>query len=218
MNNIMSLLDISKEYLSNVFSPKDKNTIIDPLTCIIKLGLLTFKPLGTKISIQKNSISFHEPGLLQGTIRWTQGDAREDLHNLCYPIIKATEWYDIKEQDIKNIFTFGKNGLETLSNSYEKNSTISHSLKHYINIINSKLIPETKHNIEVCDNNKIYNELRKLWNKREINIINNLFLEIAENKTDINKKNCLMESINMILSIKEKNIHNLLVQSATVLI
>ena len=65
---------------------KEKNVIIDPLTCIVKLAVLSFKAPGTKISISKNSILFHEPNFFQGTWRFFQGDKREDLHNLYKPI------------------------------------------------------------------------------------------------------------------------------------
>jgi len=195
---------------------QNKNIILDPLTCIIKLGLLTFKPKGTKISINNNSISFHEPNILQGPIRWSQGDAREDLHNLFYPIVKATQWYDIRSETIKNIFTFSKNGLEILSHSYNKNSTISHSIKHYINIIEktqsgNEIIPED-------ETNSIYQELKNLWTNREIDIINSLFLEIADNKKDINKMNNLINAINLILNTKESNLRKIIIESSTILI
>ena len=49
---------------------------------------------GTKISIYKNSIQFHEPSVIQGFIRLWSGDCREDLHNLYNPIIKVLEYSD----------------------------------------------------------------------------------------------------------------------------
>jgi len=196
---------------------QNKNVILDPLTCIIKLGLLTFKPIGTKISINNNSISFHEPNLLQGPIRWSQGDGREDLHNLFYPIVKSTQWYDINNETVKNIFTFSKNGLEILASSYTKNSTISHSIKHYINIIEKTQI-ESNDVLNDDTNNIIYQELKKLWSDREINIINSLLLEIADNKKDINKMNNLIDAINLILNTKESYLRKIILESSTILI
>ena len=61
------------------------NSIIDPLTCVVRLSLLKYKPDGTKISVKENQISYNEPTLLQGPIRWTFGDCRDDLHNLFNP-------------------------------------------------------------------------------------------------------------------------------------
>ena len=85
-------------YLSKQI-PDDKpnihqlNYIIEPLCCVIKLAILSFYPIGTKISIQHNTIEFVKPNALQGTIRWSYGDRREDLHHLHNPLVKAAEWY-----------------------------------------------------------------------------------------------------------------------------
>ena len=59
--------------LTNLFFNKEiKKSLLDPLTCIIRCAILAFKPFGTKISILNNRITYHEPNLLQGTIRWSQ--------------------------------------------------------------------------------------------------------------------------------------------------
>ena len=76
---------------------KKRDSILDPLTCLVRLSILDFKPLGTKISLNNNKIKYNEPNVLQGAIRWTNGDAREDLHNLFNPLKKAVLlWYDTK--------------------------------------------------------------------------------------------------------------------------
>ena len=217
MSGIYQWFTFSRDYVTNIINPKEKNTILEPLTCIIKLAILSFKPKGTKISINNNRISFHEPGLLQGTIRWSQGDGREDLHNLCYPIIKATQWYELTDSNIRNIFVFGKKGIESLSKSYTKNSTTTHSLNHYITIINNSLknniTPETAET-----DNKIYQELKNLWNEREICIINNLLVELSQNNKDPEKKAVLINTIDTFLQSKENLVNKILVESATVLI
>ena len=99
----------------------DKNFIIDPLTCMIRLAMLSFKESGTKISIFDNKISFNEPHLLQGPIRWSQGDNRDDLHNLYRPIIKALEWYDYSDTEINNIFKLASSGIDKLKDAYVDN-------------------------------------------------------------------------------------------------
>ena len=69
-----------------MFSSK-KQSILEPICCILRLGLLKHKETGTKISIVNNSISYQSPGMLQGLIRQMGGDTREDIHNLyifCY--------------------------------------------------------------------------------------------------------------------------------------
>ena len=73
-----------------------KNKIIqplDPLVCIVKLALLVIKPDLTKLSIHNNRISLQEPGTSQGMLRWIQGDTKNDIHSLYYPIRRAYELY-----------------------------------------------------------------------------------------------------------------------------
>ena len=218
MTSFYDIFTYSSNYINQIISNKEKNTILDPLTCIIKLGILNFKPKGTKISINNNRITYHEPSLLQGTIRWSQGDAREDLHNLCYPIEKATKWYDLSNPTLKNIFVFGKNGIINLSESYSKNSTTSHSLNHYINIINKSINNPDKTNINDTNENKIYKELKSLWNEREISIVNNLLIELSQNNRDIEKKNTLIQTLDTFLYVKENAVYKLLTDTSTILI
>ena len=159
----------------------DKNIIIDPLSCLIKLSILKFCPIGTKISIGDNMITILDPGLLQGTYRFVKGDAREDLHNLYVPLIKSIEWYWHEENNnnINNLFDFAINGLETLRASYPHNSTITHTLDLYIHHLTSKQV-KTLQNKDINTNetsNEIHEYLKQLWNQREIHIIIELLLE-----------------------------------------
>ena len=48
---------------------KEKNIIIDPLSCFIKIGLLNFYQEGTKISITNNQIKFDEPNYFQDCLQ-----------------------------------------------------------------------------------------------------------------------------------------------------
>ena len=127
------------EILSNLFNEKDKNSIIEPLICLTRLAILDFKPVGTKISIFNNKISYNEPNILQGAVRWSNGDARDDLHNVFLPLTKAPIWYDVNKTDIQNIFKFAIRGLEKLKRSYSRNSTINHSIQYYITCLRNSI-------------------------------------------------------------------------------
>ena len=74
-----------------MFSTAKKQSILEPICCILRLGLLQYKDPGTKISIINNSISFQSPGVLQGIMRQMSGDTREDIHNLYNPFSKIFE-------------------------------------------------------------------------------------------------------------------------------
>lgn len=135
------------EILTNLFNEKDRNSIIEPLICLTRLAILDFKPVGTKISIFNNKISYNEPNILQGAVRWSNGDARDDLHNVFLPLTKAPIWYDVNKPDIQNIFKFAIRGLEKLKRSYSRNSTINHSIQYYITCLrDSIVISEQNHN------------------------------------------------------------------------
>ena len=123
-----------------LFNKKDKNIIIDPLSCIIKLGLLSYQGEGTKISIIDNQINFNEPNIGQGLIRYIYGDGREDLHNLFKPIQKSVEWYKLKEYaDIDFLFQRAIAGMNILKKSYGKYETIQHTIDYYISILNGTI-------------------------------------------------------------------------------
>ena len=123
-----------------LFHKKDKNIIIDPFSCIIKLGLLSYQEEGTKISIIDNQINFNEPNAGQGIIRYLYGDGREDLHNLFRPIQKSVEWYKLsKYKDIDFLFTRAIAGMNTLKKSYGKFETIQHTIDYYISILDGSI-------------------------------------------------------------------------------
>ena len=164
--------------IKNYFFKKDiKKAVLEPFTCIIRCATLNYLPLGTKISIINNKIHFIEPNIFQGTIRWTQGDKREDLHNIYNPIIKATQWYSKDNKDILNIFKLAKTGLEKLKKSYSECSIISHSLELYINIIDSYINDDQEY-------------IKKLFNKKyNNNTIQNIHSTNNKNITSQHNEN-----------------------------
>ena len=50
--------------------------ILEPLSCMIRLAILSFKENGTKISICGNRITYQTYNFIQGAMRWTNGDKR----------------------------------------------------------------------------------------------------------------------------------------------
>ena len=169
-----------------------KNLILEPLSCILKLILLQYKEIGTKISISNNSILFNNPNYVQGICRFIDGDCREDLHNLYHPLLKATQWYPLK--DYKLLYLESKKGLELLKNVYNDNTTIHHTISHYIDIVsgtNTQKIPDT---------NPIIDTLKDIWQPEEIIAIHELLKLIQLDKN----KDIYLKSIEDIVSAKEK--------------
>ena len=127
--------------------PDESRQILDPLTTMIKLAILGYKPIGTKLAIDNNKIYFQEPTFSQGLLRWVYGNKRYELHQLLHPIGKAVKRYDIKDNSILIIFQLAVKGLNQLKLSYKNNSSlVIHSLELYISIINSVLIIDNDDN------------------------------------------------------------------------
>jgi hypothetical protein len=209
-----------REFLISFFEQK-KDSILDPLTCLVRLSILEFKPVGTKISLNNNKIKYNEPNVLQGAMRWTNGDTREDLHNLFNPLKKAVLWYDTTDGEIKNIFSYSIKGLEKLQSSYNNNSVISHSIQLYIDYLKKNLIrnPKQIFNDEE-EENTISKQLKELWNEREITILNNIILELEDNRKKntenlIDEQDALIKTLETILVRKEEKVSNILFENTT---
>ena len=126
--------------LKSVFQKKkERNVIIDPFSCLVKLSLIRYLEEGTKVSIYQNRLNFNAPSYMQGIIRFMYGDNREDLHNILLPIQKCVEWFwNEKNPDITYMFNNAVLGLKFLKNSYSTYATIQHTLDYYILILMQK--------------------------------------------------------------------------------
>lgn len=202
----------TKSIINSVMKPDSRKQILDPLSCIIRLGLLTFKEKGTKISIAHNKIYFQPPNILQGPVRWTYGDNREDLHNLCNPIEKAILWYNpIENKCIENIFKLAIKGLTKLKQSYViKNikigdsNLVCHSISHYITIIQNRL--NNAETITISSDNQDNNYFKTLWKDNEIQIVNNLFNLAMEKKKNGEEYTYAINAVEAILLEKDENV------------
>jgi hypothetical protein len=226
-----SIKDKVYKFFSSLFSTDSKpDSIIEPLTCLIRLSILEYKPVGTKISVNNNKIQYNDPTILQGAIRWSNGDAREDLHNIFNPIRKAVEWFDKDQEEIAYLFNCSIKGLYRLKKSYHHNSVISHSIQYYIDYINNNINKINKedhqHHDKKMNNetNTLYLKLKEFWTPREILIINNLFLELENNRQKNeedsnfnNQQNTLIKAIETLLSNKEEAVSKLLFETTTYL-
>ena len=121
-------------------SINQKNFLLDPLSVIIKLAILACKPVGTKVCIQNNTMSFQDPGIFQGLCRTIYSLNKTDLHFMYNPIQLACQHFlsasAVKTRPrMRNLFAYAQKGLERLMDTYRNNSTIRHSLNYYHAII-----------------------------------------------------------------------------------
>lgn len=127
-----------------IFSPPPSEKILDPMSTILRLAILSYYPTNTKLSIHDNALFLQKPNYYQAPLRWGYSDDREDLHNLHNPISKALDWYDLELPYVAHIFKLAKNGLESLKNCYKgtnESNLVCHSLNYYSKMIDLKFRP-----------------------------------------------------------------------------
>lgn len=215
-------MEILKYLTTNAFnkinnlikSPSERGQILEPLCCLYRLSLLPFYSDGVKVSIYENKIFINDIGYIQGVSRWSNGDARNDLHNLFNPINRLYKYdysslYPNKEDYIK-LLNYSISGLEKLRNTYVDSNIIVHSLNLYINIINDvkdgknqqleKQINKKKEEYNNENNknennlensvieNHLYESFTKLWVPVNIIVLNNLLRELNNIHNKINNE------------------------------
>ena len=192
--------------------PGEQRQILDPLTTMIKLAILGYKPQGTKLAIDNNKIYFQEPSFTQGILRWAYGNKRYELHHLLNPIVKAVKRCDLTNPSIRSIFTLSITGLERLKSSYNNNSSVViHSLDLYTNIINNVLVNDKDENRiktnslihTFQDDDEIQNNISifsNLWLDEEINLVAKMLHQIQTTQKDAKT---YLDAINTILLMKE---------------
>lgn len=213
MEIVKNIYDAINIYKNNF--PLEERQVLDPLTTMIKLALLGYKPDGTKIAIDGNRIYFQEPSLLQGFWRWAYGNKRYELHHLLNPIIKAVKRYDINNPSIKLIFQCAVVGLDKLKSSYNNSSSVvNHSLDLYMSIINNVLVPDNTrtnsifHSVqEEEENSRQISIFQNLWVEDEISLVANMLIQIQNAKKD---GKTYLDAVNTILVMKEDGANELI--------
>jgi hypothetical protein len=147
----------------------DKNQILEPLSTVLKLALISHESEGIKIAVFNNSIHIQKPNLLQGTIRSVYGNNREEIHYLLKPIIRCVEMYNIDDINVKYIYDLAIEGLKKLKRSYgNQSSNVCYTIDLYITILKGKKIDEDK----IIDNDA--NLFKDIWNDDDIKLVSNL--------------------------------------------
>ena len=186
--------------------PDDDNTnlhlyILEPLSVIIKLAIISNKPIGTKLRMYNNIIYFQEPGPFQALCRYFLKSNKTDIQYLYNPIEIACKQYLLDtvietetETKIKtetkrktklnhtftNLFKCAQNGLLKLIETYKNCSVMRICLNYYVSLISNYL--EEKNNETLFrkdDMTKFYtteiiHKLSQIWTSDKISIVLNL--------------------------------------------
>ena len=151
----------------------DKKFILDPLTCLCKLALLSFMPGGTRLSVSNHVLHIQKYTRYQWVERTVNRDCRSDIANLDRPIHKCIEWFIVRSDNSSEmnqqthdnlilIANFAVNGLAKMRDqTYETDNSIRIILQYFINNLTNALggtynaIDAVPHNVNNILCNKI---------------------------------------------------------------
>jgi hypothetical protein len=196
-----------------------KSYMLDPLSVIIKLAILSNKPVGTKILIQDNVIYFQEPGLFQALCRYVLKTNKTDLQYMYNPIQIACTYFLSKEfikgtPRIKSLFQCAQHGIEKLKETYKNCSMICLCLNYYYTIITNHLdeiYSETifrRDNLSMLYIKEISDALNKQWSTEKTTIILDIISFLINDKMATNNVKSL-ENIMDHIDLETKQIIHL---------
>jgi len=201
--------------MNSVINIPDDNTninikalILDPLSVIIKLAILSNKPVGTKLLIHNNIIYFQEPGPFQSISRMIYKSNKTDLQYIYNPINIAclhflSKSFTDKTPRIKNLFLCAQNGLKKLIETYKSCSIITITLNYYYSLLTNHIGETYNDSMFVKDNLTCYYTLsindsfNKQWTDEKIKIVLDIitFLCKNENPNNVRSLETIMEDI-----------------------
>jgi len=211
MSNLnMSILKYAFNLINYKFN-KDvfpKKQILEPLSCILNLAILSFKEPGTKIAVSNNRLYIQSPNLFQGPLRLVYGNNREEIHHLLKPLMLATELYPPETgPELKYMYGLAVQGLKHLKQSYNNgSSTVCHTIDLYISVLERKVMEQSVHvdSYDVCKlenlNESQHKIFQDLWDNNDICLVCSLFKSATKSK-DISLS--YLTSIENIIKAKE---------------
>ena len=194
-----------------------KLCILDPLSVIIKLAILSNKPVGTKLLIQNNVIYFQEPGIFQSVCRTFFNSNKTDLQYIYNPIQLACQTFLKKEVTqktprITNLFMCAQNGIKRLIETYKNCSIITLCLNYYYAIITNHLEQQSNDKLFHKDSmTSLYtkettDKLNEQWTEEKIKVILDLITFLTRDIMAMNN----VKSLENIMENIDKNTHQLL--------
>jgi hypothetical protein len=180
--------------------------ILDPLSTIIKLCILSKKNIGCKISVYNNTIIIQEAGIFQPLVRYWYNNNKVDIQYLYNPIELACNYFlnekisnEKKNKYIKNLFIDSQKGLNKLMDTYKNYTLLIHSLYFYNNLISNYLDNKYNDKLFIRDNlSNIYNKelvdkLNSIWTEERIKIVLDMVQFIDKDKGSAKSVKCLEE-------------------------
>jgi hypothetical protein len=189
---------------------------LDPVTSMIKIGLLRYKKIGTKLGIYNHIVKIQDVGFYQSIQRFMNSDDRTELYKLRWPILyfhgMILGYIEGISEDDKIFLNYVEEqaicGLKRLRSTYDdvNGSIIANCIDNYIDILTSHYSDEDFR--KQCENiltstvMNTYSEYMKKWNHDDLKIIEQLFNSI-DKKIDKKTQNSLCSTIEAYLDAKD---------------
>ena len=162
--------------------------ILEPFQAITQLALLSFCPLGTKLSISENILYLQVPAWSQGLERRLNVDRRDDLFFLFKVISRFNTFYkhlDAQGGTLSKLFRLlielAKNGMDRLVQTYTAagSDSLLHTLRLYRTMLdNPELVTnDARADTECVD--EVFINIRDVYNEDFFKAVYHI-LEVAK--------------------------------------
>jgi len=193
--------------------------ILEPLQAICQLAMISFCPVGSKLSISNNLLTIQIPSWSQGVMRTYNHDKKDDLFFLFSVISRFNKFYiylNSKPDEVGDLFELlielSKSGIDSIIQTYSRgeNAHLLHTLKMYRTLLdkpdafnirqNSSSTSSQDKNDTHEDIDDVFVRITELYSEEHFKIIYNIFSLIQESPEDyltyMNSLNNAMEPIN----------------------
>ena len=164
--------------------------ILEPFQAITQLALLSFCPIGTKLSIYQNMLYIQEPTWIQAVKRTYNADKKDDLVFLFGIILRFHKFYgfmltntDSQKYLFKQLIELAKIGIDKLTQTYNHigPSHLTQTLKMYRSLLDQPdlAIATDKNTNTTIDT--VFSKVVTLYDEAHYEIIANAFKLISNN-------------------------------------
>ena len=182
--------------------------VLEPMQVMIQLALLSHCQIGSKISVSNNILTIQKPKWYQGSVRWWNGDNKDDLYYLFHAIRRYYKWYKSQDNDIYNfILEAAIKGIDQLIQTYKhtEKTSIQHTLSLYKNVLDLEseqlFKDETEHTTKMDD---VFKAVLKLYDKKLLLVIYNILRLIEEEENPNHIENLSDSLISLLNPLNEK--------------
>jgi len=186
--------------------------ILEPFQAMTQLALLSFCPVGSKLTINDNILTIQQPGISQGIIRYFNDDNKEDLYYLMNVFRRFFEYYkfmldndDEMEELYSLLIKLSIKGIDKLTETYTNTNKINvlHTLQMYKVVLTNQ---DFFNNSEINNDTNIDNifiKISEIYKKEEYIVILNLLSLLEKNSESYSN---YIDGVNIIMDITNKKI------------